>query len=64
MTVLRLIISVVLLIIVVAAMGPRVDMSVDLIPVDLPADLDKYLDESESQFPDIVEGNRENHHLG
>ncbi|MDA8646137.1 lysophospholipase [Porticoccaceae bacterium] len=56
MTVLRLIISVVLLIIVVAAMGPRVDMSVDLIPVDLSVDLDKYLDESESQFPDIVEG--------
>jgi esterase/lipase len=56
MTVLRLIIGVVLLMIVVAAMGPRVDMSVDLTPVDLPADLDKYLDESESQFPDIVGG--------
>jgi len=38
------------------ALGPRVQIDTTLDPVTLPADLDAYLAESEAQFDDIVPG--------
>ena len=40
--------------------GPRVDQSVELEPVNLPADLDKYILDSEAQFTDITPGTEKN----
>ena len=36
--------------------GPRLDMSVQLTPIDLPPSLDDYIQESESRFSDITPG--------
>lgn len=36
--------------------GPRLDMSVQLTPIDLPPSLDAYIEESESRFSDITPG--------
>lgn len=40
--------------------GPRVDQSINLQPVNLPADLDKYIKDVESQFTDITPGTEKN----
>lgn len=56
----RTIIGVPLLLLTIIAIallaGPRVDFDTTLEPVQLPADLDAYLAQSEAQFDDIVPG--------
>ncbi len=42
--------------------GPRVEIKTELDPVDLPADLDRYLGEAEAAFDDIVPGTEKTIH--
>jgi esterase/lipase len=54
-TAIRIIIILMVLVLVFFT-GPRTKINLKIKPMDIPTDLDRYLDESESKYPDIVPG--------
>lgn len=51
-----IIIFIILACVIFYLIGPRINVDTDLTPVDLPHDLEAYLQASEAQFPDIQPG--------